>query len=97
MPLYHSQTPPQTVSSLHSFFLAMTIYQDVQRRARAELDAVVGPDRLPTLEDRPNLPYLNALVTEVLRWIPVGPLGKPAASFSALSPSHRVPQPSRTA
>jgi cytochrome P450 len=41
---------------------------NVQARAQAELDAVVGRERLPTFEDRPNLPYLNALVLEVLRW-----------------------------
>jgi cytochrome P450 len=41
---------------------------EVQARARAELDAVVGRERLPSFEDRPNLPYLHALVSEVFRW-----------------------------
>ena len=47
----------------------------VQARAQQEIDAVVGTDRLPTIADRKNLPYIGALVKEVLRWNPVTPLG----------------------
>lgn len=65
----------QTVSAIHSFFLAMTIYPDVQRRAQAEIDAVIGNDRLPTSSDRESLPYVDALVKEVFRWNPVAPTG----------------------
>ncbi|CRL20874.1 Cytochrome P450 [Penicillium camemberti] len=63
-----------TVSSLSTFFLAMAKFPDVQRRAQAELDLVVG-SRLPILNDRPNLPYVDALMKEVMRWHPIGPLG----------------------
>lgn len=48
---------------------------DVQKKAQAELDAVMGSDRLPTLADRENLPYVNALLLEVLRWNTVAPTG----------------------
>ncbi|KAI9507962.1 cytochrome P450 [Russula earlei] len=44
-------------------------------QVQAELDAVVGRDRLPTFADAPHLPYLGAVVKEVLRWRPVLPLG----------------------
>ncbi|CAI7676626.1 unnamed protein product [Penicillium discolor] len=63
-----------SVSSLSTFFLAMAKFPDVQRRAQAELDLVVG-SRLPILNDRPNLPYVDALIKEVMRWHPIGPLG----------------------
>lgn len=66
-----------TVSSVSSFFLAMTLFPEVQRRAQAEIDAVVGPDVLPTFEDRANLPYVNALIKELTRWAPVVPAGVP--------------------
>ena len=66
----------QTVSSIKSFFLAMTCFPEVQRKAQAELDAVIGSDRMPTIADREQLPYINALLLEVLRWIPVAPLGR---------------------
>ena len=54
----------------------MQLYPDVQRRAQAELDAVVGNDRLPSFNDRDHLPYLNALCAELLRWMPVTPFGQ---------------------
>ncbi|CDO76961.1 hypothetical protein BN946_scf184281.g8 [Trametes cinnabarina] len=63
-----------TVSAINSFFLAMSCFPEVQRKAQAEIDAVIGHDRLPTLQDRDKMPYMNALVLEVLRWIPVTPL-----------------------
>ncbi|EKM56476.1 uncharacterized protein PHACADRAFT_141167 [Phanerochaete carnosa HHB-10118-sp] len=66
-----------TVSAIYSFFLAMTLYPQVAERAQAEIDLVVGSDRLPNFEDRPNLPYVEALVKEVYRWNPVAPLGVP--------------------
>lgn len=54
----------------------MTMYPDVQKRAQAELDCLVGNDRLPSFEDREQLPYINALVKETLRWNPAIPLCK---------------------
>ncbi|KAG6811137.1 hypothetical protein H0H92_008833 [Tricholoma furcatifolium] len=65
-----------TVSAEYAFFLAMVLFPEVQKKAQAEIDAVIGTDRLPTMADRPHLPYVNALVTEVLRWNSVAPTGK---------------------
>jgi len=53
----------------------MTMHPDIQRRAQAELDAVTGGLRLPTYEDKPNLPYVNAILKEILRWNPITPGG----------------------
>lgn len=53
----------------------MTIYPEVLKKAQAEVDAVVGHERLPTMEDRDALPYVNAICTELLRWNVVIPLG----------------------
>lgn len=55
--------------------LAMVLYPDIMKKAQAEIDELVGPHRLPTFADRSRLPYINAIVKEVLRWRPVGPLG----------------------
>ncbi|KAG1758394.1 cytochrome P450 [Suillus occidentalis] len=66
-----------TVSAIYSFFLAMTLFPDVQKRAQAEIDAVVGPGRLPSFADRDSLPYIEALVKEILRWNVVLPTGFP--------------------
>jgi cytochrome P450 len=58
----------------------MIAFPEAQRRAQAELDAVVGRDRLPTIADAPRLPYLGAVIREVLRWRPALPLGVPHAA-----------------
>ncbi|KZT58207.1 cytochrome P450 [Calocera cornea HHB12733] len=66
-----------TVSAMVSFFYIMTTHPEVQRRAQAELDKVVGHDRLPTMEDRASLPYINCVLKEIFRWCPPGPLSLP--------------------
>ena len=53
----------------------MTLNPAVQKKAQAEVDAVIGRERLLTFDDRDRLPYVEALCTELLRWIPVAPLG----------------------
>jgi cytochrome P450 len=64
---------------MHSLFLVLVLFPQVQRRAQAELDAVVGRDRLPTFNDRPRLPYIEASCKELMRWNMVTPMG---TSFS---------------
>lgn len=67
----------QTVSATLTFFLAMVHNPQVQATAQAEIDRVVGHNRLPKLSDRESLPYVEALYKEVLRWYPVAPLAVP--------------------
>jgi len=55
----------------------MTLYPEVQQKAQEEIDRVVSNKKLPGIEDRENLPYVNAIVKEVLRWHPVTPMGFP--------------------
>ncbi|KAH9035789.1 cytochrome P450 [Lactarius pseudohatsudake] len=69
-----------TAVSLAWWMLAMVTYPEVQKRAQAELDAVVGRERTPTFADFQHLPYIRAMVKETLRWRPVGPLGIPHCS-----------------
>jgi len=61
-----------SVSSLKYMILALVLYPEMQRKARAEMDSVVG-DRLPTIADRRDLPYLNAFCEESMRWRPTLP------------------------
>ncbi|XP_067003245.1 probable cytochrome P450 303a1 [Anabrus simplex] len=56
-----------TTKTLAFGFFYLLLNPEVQRRAQAEIDAVVGRDRLPLLSDRPNLPYVDALSLESLR------------------------------
>ncbi|KAH9067874.1 cytochrome P450 [Lactarius vividus] len=68
-----------TIAFAQHLFLALLKHPECLKRAQAELDSVLGPGpvRFPTFEDRPRLPYLDALFSETLRWgVPV-PLGLP--------------------
>ncbi|KAG8679557.1 hypothetical protein FRC09_018897, partial [Ceratobasidium sp. 395] len=67
-----------TVSGVQSFFLAMTLYPDVQAKAQAEIDAYLSQrptdssdSKMILPSDRLNLPYTSALAREVLRWHPI--------------------------
>nr|BAK09488.1 cytochrome P450 [Postia placenta] len=66
-----------TVSSIESFVLIMSLYPEIQQKAQAELDCVVGPGRLPDFSDGAYLPYLDAVLKEVYRWNPVLPISVP--------------------
>jgi len=68
-----------TVSAIGTFFLAMVCYPEVQKKAQAELDNALN-GRLPEHSDIFSLPYLSALVKEVIRWEPIAPLGVPHLS-----------------
>ena len=47
----------------------MTLHKDVVKKAQAEIDAVVGIERLPTSKDRLHLPYVDCILKEVLRYV----------------------------
>jgi cytochrome P450 len=55
--------------------ISMILYPKVQAAAQQQLDDVVGRGRMPTLADYDQLPYVRAIVKEVLRWRTVLPLG----------------------
>ena len=57
-----------TVSAINTFLLMMICYPEIQDKAQAELDRVVGKGQLPDFSDEPSLPYISALVKESLRY-----------------------------
>ncbi|KZT58472.1 cytochrome P450 [Calocera cornea HHB12733] len=63
-------------TTLCIFGLAMLHHPEVVQEAQRQLDAVCG-DRPPTLEDKPKLPYMEAVLKETMRWKPGVPLGVP--------------------
>ncbi|KZT21922.1 cytochrome P450 [Neolentinus lepideus HHB14362 ss-1] len=66
-----------TVAGGQIFILTMMLFPEVQKRAQEEIDRVVGNERLPDFIDREKLPYITALMKEVLRWHPPAPTGIP--------------------
>ncbi|KIK52671.1 hypothetical protein GYMLUDRAFT_100644 [Collybiopsis luxurians FD-317 M1] len=65
----------QMSSTTRNIILAFLLYPDVQKKGQAAVDAVVGFDRLPDYNDEGKIPYVEALVMEVLRWRVMLPLG----------------------
>jgi cytochrome P450 len=59
-----------------SFIVAALLRPEIQTIAQKELDAVTMRERLPTFEDRPKLPFIDAICKEILRWRPVVPMGE---------------------
>ncbi|KAF8991172.1 cytochrome P450 [Cyathus striatus] len=59
------------------FFVSMIVHPEAQKKAQEQIDQVVGRGRLPTFRDIESLPYIRAIIKEVMRWRGVGPLGIP--------------------
>jgi cytochrome P450 len=81
----------QTVSSMSALFFALVLFPEVQKRAQAELDSVISRDRLPTYDDKPRLPYIEAMSKELLRWHMVTPMGANLKfSLSSTAPCTKI-------
>lgn len=75
----------ETSSSELYWSLAYLIaYPDIQRDLREELDLVIGRHRLPTLQDLPSLPLLQATIYELLRVTSIAPLAVPRNTTSEI-------------
>lgn len=61
----------------------MAMFPEAQAKAQAEIDAVIGKDRLPDFGDYEFLPYVVATVKECMRWQLVLPLGWSCISCSS--------------
>ncbi|XP_031673093.1 cytochrome P450 2U1-like [Oncorhynchus kisutch] len=66
-----------TTNTVLWMMLYMVVYPDIQERVQAEIDAVVGPDRVPSLTDKGSLPFTEATIMEVQRMTVVVPLAIP--------------------
>ncbi|XP_076736163.1 cytochrome P450 2J2 isoform X2 [Maylandia zebra] len=56
-----------TTTTLHWGLLYMIFYPDIQERVQAEIDAVIGSSRQPSMADRENMPYTDAVIHEIQR------------------------------
>jgi cytochrome P450 len=63
------QTYLKTHVALRIFLLLISSHPHVAKRAQQELDELLGGERLPEYSDRPNLPYVDCILKEVLRYV----------------------------
>ncbi|CAE6427762.1 unnamed protein product [Rhizoctonia solani] len=69
-----------SAATLLVFIMAMAMHPEIQAKAQAEIDSVLQGARLPEINDRESLPYVERIVKEVFRWKAVVPLGLPHVS-----------------
>ncbi|KAG5836623.1 hypothetical protein ANANG_G00230340 [Anguilla anguilla] len=66
-----------TSSTLRHGLLLMLKYPHVQERIQKEIDEVVGSSRSPSVQDRQNMPYTDAVIHEVQRSMDLAPTSVP--------------------
>jgi cytochrome P450 len=87
--LRHDAFYAQTVSAIYALFIVLGMFPEAQKKAQEEIDRIIGAERLPMLKDRADLPYIDAMVKELLRWnvvVPAGIYSSDAAIFRKLHP-----------
>ena len=57
----------------------MAIHPEIQEKGQREIDQLLGGERLPTLADQDDLPYISALIKEIYRWHTPLPISIPKA------------------
>ncbi|KAJ6611186.1 cytochrome P450 [Mycena sp. CBHHK59/15] len=84
---------------LLSLVLVLASYPEHQARASQEIEAVVGAARLPELEDFKRMPFVDALVKEIIRIRkeiirirPVLPMGVPHLTTEEIYVNYVVPK-----
>ena len=73
--------------------MAMALHPEKQRLGQAEIDRIVGPEALPNISHRSQLPYVEAIIKETMRWHPALPLSAYELCFNQCSiHAHVLPQ-----
>ena len=76
MIFFHSGV--RTTSAMFYFTLNLLVnYPEVQRKLQIEVDSVIGRSRLPHLNDKDSMPYIQAVLLEAHRYLSLVPLSIP--------------------
>ncbi|KAJ3489887.1 hypothetical protein NLI96_g1814 [Meripilus lineatus] len=75
--IFYAGGAETTSSTIENILFALLLHPEVQARAQREIDNVLGQKRLPDFSDRENIPYIEHIIQEGMRWRPAVPLGIP--------------------
>ncbi|KAM4566739.1 cytochrome P450 2Y3 [Odontesthes bonariensis] len=76
----------ETTSSTIRYALSVLIkHQNVQEKMQQEIDTVIGKDRCPSMEDRKSLPFSDAAIHEVQRFLDLVPYSLPHYTLQDVS------------
>ncbi|KAL9230251.1 hypothetical protein vseg_005628 [Gypsophila vaccaria] len=90
--LYQGGTDTSSATAVWAMSLLIN-HPQVLKKAQAEIDSLLGHQRLVTESDRPNLPYLQCIVNETLRMYPAGPVALPYVSkVDAKVEGYKIPK-----
>ncbi|KAM3912260.1 cytochrome P450 2F2-like [Leptodactylus fuscus] len=66
-----------TSTTLRYGILILMRYPEIAERMQEEIDKVIGRDRNPSIADRNHMPYTEATIYEIMRYVDVIPLSLP--------------------
>ncbi|XP_056231025.1 cytochrome P450 2G1-like [Seriola aureovittata] len=76
----------ETTSSTIRYALSVLIkYPDIQEKMQQEIDSVIGGGRCPNMEDRKSLPFTDAVIHEVQRFLDIVPFSLPHCALQDIS------------
>ncbi|XP_048833569.1 cytochrome P450 2J2-like isoform X2 [Brienomyrus brachyistius] len=81
-----------TSTTLYWGLLYMIKYPDIQEKVQAEIDSVVGRSRQPSMADRPNMPYTDAVIHEIQRMGNIVPLNARSATKDTELGGYTIPK-----
>ncbi|KAM6933640.1 cytochrome P450 2Y3 [Xenentodon cancila] len=76
----------ETTSSTIRYGLSVLIkHTDIQKKMQEEIDTVIGRNRCPNMEDRKSLPFTDAVIHEVQRFLDMVPFSLPHYALKDIS------------